>query len=128
MYGNCNNENTKTTVSVSSVNPYTGKIILESPPPSTIDCVVCTYYYYPKEVNLDLVSKACAVLAGYKYILAEYLLIPEQWYQGAMRFKHARPYQVLLEEYYRLLDLITKYHTKGEHTVPSMIRTHIEED
>ena len=122
-WGDKDSIDTKETVTVSTIYPDEGKIVLSSPPASTYDCVVCNYYYYPRKIDTNRLPRVTALLAGYYYIMSEMLLIPEQWMHGAYRFRHARPYTLLLDEYYRELEsLIGRRHVKEEHSTVSFMR------
>jgi len=104
------------TLSVSKVDADTGQIVLSSAPPSTIDQLTADYYYYPKRIESRLLTVATAYLAAYKYVLAEYLLIPQQFYHGAYRFRLGEPWNKLREEYERVVELLlAKPYAKGEH-------------
>ena len=115
------------TVSLSSFDPVYGKVVLSEAPASTYDVVTATYYYYPREIDENLIPEAVACLAAFYYVMREFLLIPERLSHGAYRFSHARPYMVLLDQYYRIRDIMLgKIHTKGEHDEPSLIRTELK--
>jgi hypothetical protein len=107
--GDIDDPSTKNTVSVSKVYPYEGYIVLQNAPSSTIDDIVCTYRYYMSEtINFSLLPLANAYLAGYLFITSEYLLIPEQYAVGAMRYTHRiHPISKIYETYLRIKDLIT---------------------
>jgi len=114
-------------VAVSTFYPEYGVVILSEAPASTYDVITATYYYYPREIDHDLVPEAVACLAAFYYVMREYLLIPERLSHGAYRFSHARPYMVLLDQYYRIRDiLLGKLHTKGCHSEPELIRTELK--
>jgi len=118
VYGMTDTSDPFSTVSltVSSIDAYTGKIVMSSAPSSDYEALVAYYYYYPCTIDSNLIPTACAYLAGYKYVLAEYLLIPAQFYHGAYRFKLGEPWTLLRQEYEKLIDLILSYPAvKGTH-------------
>ena len=123
-WGEAGSIDTRIKWSLSTIYPDYGTIVLSSAPDSTYDVITATYYYYPnRHIKLNRIPRATALLAGYYYILSEMLLIPEQWMHGAYRFRHARPYQVLLDEYYREINIILgREHVKEEHGEVELLR------
>jgi len=128
-WGKSGKLSTRESVAVSSVDPVYGIVVLQEAPASTYDCITANYYYYPREIPNELVSQAVALLAGFYYVMREFLLIPERLSHGAYRFSHARPYMVLLDQYYRIRDMITaKLAIKGEHTKMKLPRKKLKEE
>jgi len=126
-WGKAGSLDLRETVTVASFDPVYGKVVLSEAPASTYDVVTATYYYYPREIDENLIPEAVACLAAFYYVMREFLLIPERLSHGAYRFSHARPYMVLLDQYYRIRDIMLgKIHTKGEHGEPSLIRTELK--
>jgi len=116
-------DNTKTRVKVSSIDMFTGTIVLAEAVSKDYDYLTADYLYYPFErVFFKLFSRCTALLAGYYWVLSEYLLIPEQWYHGAYRFRLREPHLYLLEEYHRLLEIVIgRISYREEHdTIPIM--------
>jgi len=121
------NPETRSEVPLSSINPIYGIVTLTTAPSKDVEKLTANYYYYPREIDTKLVSHAVSALAGFYYVMAEYLLIPERLSHGAYRFTHARPYMFLLEEYYRIKDLmLASLAKKGEHKEPELIRSEFE--
>ena len=115
--------NTKIEFTASTVYPEYGIIVLNTAPGTQYVQLTADYFYYPREIDMELMKEACAYLAGYYYILREYCLIPEQLYHGALRLRYVKPYMVLLDEYYRIRDiLLSMPYAKGEHEEPEQIR------
>jgi len=114
---------TKETVTVSTLYPDQGIMILSSAPASTYDIVVASYWYYPRHIKLNRIHKVVALLAGYYYVRSELLLLPRRWAQGAYRFESGTPAEDLLKEYYRALELVVgREHIKQEHGDISFLR------
>jgi hypothetical protein len=105
-WGHYGSMDTKETVSVSTIYPDKGIIILQSAPESTIDVVTATYYSFPRQLILDRLPMVTSLLAGYHYIRSEVLLLPRQWMHGSYRFIKGTPAEDILIEYYRNLDIL----------------------
>jgi hypothetical protein len=117
------NPATKSSVSLSTIYPEYGKVILASAPVSK-DQVTANYYYYYGPINFDIVKEACADLAAYYYAQREILLMPKQWMHGAYRFMKSGEYKDLLVKYYSRIDRIANTASdRGEHDEPSIIRS-----
>lgn len=124
-YGDTDDPTTRTTVSVSTVYPYEGKIVLSSAPASTIEDVQCTYRYYLSDtIRFDLLPLANAYMAGFLFLTNEFLMVPDQYAVGALRYKHkVMPYSQVLNHYYTVMNLIkTKHWSKKEHSDLELIR------
>jgi len=119
---------TKTELSISSVYDSEGLIILETAPSTKYEIITADYSFYPNEIYFPLLRRACAYLAGYKFILKEYLLIPEKYAHGAIRFTHVRPYNQLLAEYHRIINLIISKPFRHQKTeAAKLIREEVRE-
>ena len=122
-WGEINEPATKVKMTVSSLDAYYGKVYMASAPANTFDILTADYYYYPRKIDTNLMKDACAFLAGYYYVLKEYLLIPDAISHGALRIRHGKPYMMLLDEYYRIIDkLLAMPYVKTEHGEPTEIR------
>ena len=116
-WGDSGSIDTKSVCNISSINPFEGRVKLTIAPSNTFDVITATYRFYPttSTVNWNMVERAASLIAGYYYIMAEYILIPEQYARGAIRFRHAKPYYTLLDEYYRIIDrILTKNYALKE--------------
>jgi len=99
-------EDTKTEVTVSSVNPITGRILLVNSPPSDVEIVTIDYYYYKQEIDWDLVSLASAQYAGYLAVASEFYLVPERFALGSLRITHEYPQRELWRAFISTLNQI----------------------
>jgi hypothetical protein len=57
-------------------------------------------------------SRVTGLLAAYYYALAEFALVPEQWFHGAYRFTFEKQFNRLLEEYYREIETLKRKETR----------------
>jgi hypothetical protein len=101
-----NDLSTKSTLTVSNVNSKYGVITLSSAPSSDADELTASYYYYPRHIPESLIIDAVSALAGYLYVLQEFLLIPERLGHGAYRWTHVKPYMPLWNEYQQIKSMI----------------------
>lgn len=116
---------TKSSVATSTVYPYDGVIILSSAPATTVEDVTCTYRYYLSEtIRFDLLPLANAYLAGWMYISSEFLLTPDQYAVGALRYNFKiSPITKVLDMYYKTMGLIrTKHWSKKMHSDIELLR------
>ena len=114
---------TKETVTVSTLYPDQGIMVLSSAPANTYDVVVASYWYYPRHIKLDRLHRAVALLAGYYYVRSELMLLPRRWAQGAYRFERGTPAEDIRKEYYRALEVIVgREHTKEKHDEVEFLR------
>lgn len=116
-----NSISTRSAMTLSTVDPFYGYIVSSIAPASNIEQVTATYYYYQDEIDTEVLHEACSFLAGFYYVMAEYLLIPPQLSHGAYRYKsiNENTYQVLWKEYERLKELLTaRIHKKGTSDAP----------
>ncbi len=91
------------------------KVILYAAPSTNCTSITASYYYYPKYINTVRLRRVTALLAAYYYVLSEYLLIPEQWFHGAYRFRFDKAFDSLYDEFEReLSNILRKEHYKGE--------------
>jgi hypothetical protein len=115
-WGTYGSIDTMSTIGVSTIYPDRGLIVLNTPPESTIEAVTCSYYFYPRKLNLNRLEDVTALLAAYYYVRTEMLLVPKQWMHGAYRFIKGTPAEELLQEYYRNLEiLLGRMHKKKVH-------------
>jgi len=113
---------TFTTLSVSSIDADRGLVYLKDTVSST-DTITVTYHFHPFRIDRTLERLALAYLAGYLTVMNRYLLIPERFAHGAVRFTHARPYLQLLERYHDTLQLMKeKGHLATEFKKPTKLR------
>ena len=126
MWADIGDENTKSGVTVSYVNYRTGRILLASDPGSNI--VTIDYSFYPSKIDWDIIRDATAYLAGFKYAVKEWALVPEWMKLGGLSIKqNTKQYVNLYKEYKRCINqVITKRWKKGEQhivTEPDRSRT-----
>jgi len=95
---------TRVELSVNSVDGRYGIVELTTAP-SSYEKVTIDYWYYRDYADPYLMRKACAILASYKYVLAQFLLIPATLSHGALRYRFEIPYQNLYGEYERIKNL-----------------------
>lgn len=122
-------EATKTGVKVSYVNWLTGRIILDTSPPSG-DKVTADYSYYPNEVDWEILRDAEAYYAGFKFAIKKWVHIPEWSKFGTITTRQAvKPYLHLYNEYKRCMrQLKTKKWRKGvAYTAAAPDRKRIDE-
>jgi len=116
---------TKTSLAVTTLYPQEGKVVLTSAPASTYEDITCTYRHYLSEtIRLALLPLANAYLAGWLYITSEYLLTPDQYAVGALRYNYKlSPITKALNKYYEVMNLIkTKHWTKKQHNDIKLLR------
>ncbi len=90
------------------------KVILYAAPSTNCTSITASYYYYPKYINTTRLRRVTALLAAYYYALSEYLLIPEQWFHGAYRFRFDKAFDVLYDRFEtELSNLLRKEHYTG---------------
>jgi len=106
LWGDSEEPSTKTEATVSTVYPQYGSIVLSTAPASTWDQITVDYRYYTNTINFTLAKYATRALAGYKFVLAKYLLIPERLAHGPVRYSFGRPSKKLYDEYLRVLNLM----------------------
>jgi len=94
------------TLAISTIDIDNKHVIVTSAP--TSGSLTATYYYYPNYVSTIRLKRVTSLLAGYYYILSEYLLIPEQWFHGAYRFRWDKTFNKLLDEYEREINNILR--------------------
>jgi len=108
-WGDLDDLDTKTSLSVSSVDWREGRVVLSSAPSSTFEALTADYRYSKYEVDWNLLDMATAYLAGYLYLTAEYMEIPLNVRTGAQTYRYTYdPATRCLETYLRMIDLIRK--------------------
>lgn len=126
-WAQANSIDTRTTLSISTVN-YEYGFVKTSTAPAKGDSVAITasYFFYPRDVDKDLESEAVATLAGYLYIKKEMLLIPDSTSHGAMRYSFSKPYNELYYDYLRLREgIIASPMITGTHPDVTLIRSEV---
>jgi len=129
-WGTSGSIDSKEEVTISTINAQEGRIILSSAPANTYDVLTANYRFYPSRdtISWTLVERAASLIAGYYYIMAEYILIPERYARGAIRYIHAKPYYTILDEYYRIINRInTRNYAKKETEETTLRRKMVEE-
>jgi len=106
LWTDSNEPSTKVEATVSTVYPMYGSIVLSAAPASTYDKLTVDYRYYTNTINFTLAKYATRALAGFKFVLAKYLLIPERLAHGPVRYSFGRPSKKLYDEYLRVLNLM----------------------
>jgi len=125
-WGDRDDPTTKSSLTVSTIYPSYGTIVLSSAPASTFDQVTVNYRYYPNTINFSLAKVATRELTAYKFVLAKYLLIPERLAHGPVRYTFGRPAEKIYREYRRILNLmITKPYSIQEREATTLLRTEI---
>jgi len=102
----------RTQVTISSIDPDIGKIVLEKAPPSSIQAVTADYAFYSRRVDWTLVELAASLYGAYRIVIAEILLMPTKWASGPLRMeigtRRHTPYEYLLNDYNSVIELIRK--------------------
>jgi len=119
------NPATKSTVSVQTVYPREGIIVLTTAPATTVEKITCDYRYtWHEDIRWDLVTVACSYLTGFLYAIREYAMIPDWYNIGALRFRHTRPYLRYLEMYYEIMNRVKgRIFSKEETEVMEVLRS-----
>jgi len=110
---------TKTEVTVSSVDAEDGIIKLVSAPSIDIAKVTADYSFYTNRIDWELVELATTLYVAYRVVLAELLLIPESYTLGSLRIKWNRRYPAYMDlhrDFLRTIDLIRKGYSYEEAT------------
>lgn len=116
---------TESSVTVTTVYPHEGKIVLSSAPASSVTDVQCTYRYYMSDtIRFALLPLANEYLAGWLFITSEYLLTPDQYAVGALRYNFKlSPITKALDKYTTVMNLIkTKHWSKKQHDDIKLLR------
>jgi len=115
---------TKTSLSVSTVYPHDGIIVLSNAPSVAYTKITANYYGYNGYVETLWLNDACAYLAAYYYAMSEIVLTPSQWMHGAYRFIIGTDWTHLYLDYLAKIDRILQSRSdKGEHDAPTLLRT-----
>jgi len=101
-------EDTKTEVSVYSVNGNTGRVVLVEAPSTDVEVVTCDYHYYNWYVDFDLLVKAANLLAAHSFVVSEFVLMPAVIREGSLSFRHGDPQEKIWREFKRVLTQIRK--------------------
>lgn len=104
VYGVVNGEIVKE-YPVSSINILNRTVVLSTAPRTDeAEVVIAKYRVTPNQVSKVRLTRATALLAAYYYSLAEFLLIPEQWFHGAYRFRFDKNFDKLFNEFLREIE------------------------
>lgn len=126
LWGDSEEPASKVEASVSTVYPMYGSIVLSTAPASTYDQVTVDYRYYTNTINFTLAKYATRALAGSKFVLAKYLLIPKKLAHGSVRYTFGKPSEDLYKEYLRILNLmLTKPFLTQKYEAVKLIRSEI---
>ena len=110
--------NTKTQLTVSQVKADIGLIILETAPTTDYKKITCTYSYYTRKIDWNLVELASTLYTAYRFIVSEVLLVPESWSLGSLKVKLGSrklyPYHELHREFLNVIDMIRKGYAYSE--------------
>jgi len=93
---------------LTAVEPRTGLIVLNSTPSDLggVDRLTVDYSYYNYPIRDDLVTLAVSYLAGYLYVTAQTMLIPESYALGPLRYTKFHPVIKLERNYKRVLNML----------------------
>lgn len=105
LYETTDDEDTMVELRIDKVYSKTGQILL-SDSPSTGSKVYGSYAYYLNAIEQNLVKDAVTYLAAYKLVASEFYLIPERLTMSTLRTEHRNPAKKLLDEYYRIMNVI----------------------
>jgi hypothetical protein len=106
-WGDLDDYDTKTSLSVESVNQLEGRINLSSGPSSTFEAITADYRWSLYEHNYDLVDLATAYLAGFLYLNAMYMEVPSSTRLGAQSYSYRQsPAMNALNAFYKTLQNI----------------------
>jgi len=117
---------TKSTVSINTVYPRNGIIILQNPPSTSIEKITIDYAYtWEENIDWDLVKIACSWLTAYLFCVKKFTTVPESVVRGPVRFRYyTKPYNEYLKNYYHVMSLIkSKNHVKKTHSEMTLRRT-----
>ena len=125
-WGTTGSLDTRETITLSAFDPTYGRLVTTTAPSDTIDIVTASYYYYPRHIPDELIVDAISYLAGYYYVMQEFLLIPEKLSHGSYRWTHVKPYVPIWEEYLKARMAITaRLAEKTEHDDVVQIRKEV---
>jgi hypothetical protein len=103
-----NDPATKSTLTVGTIYPEYGKIVLDTAPSNSYVKITADYFYNTLVTDMTLYPDACAYLSAFYYGLSETLLMPKQWMHGAYRFLKSEDIPLLEAEYQKRLLRIRK--------------------
>ena len=109
VYGWTDSDNpaTKSSLTITTIYPEYGKVVLSTAPSTSYEQITATYYYYGVPVDFTLIPEACADLAAYYYAKREIALQPQQWMFGAYRFIKSGDYKELAIDYFKKIDRLS---------------------
>jgi hypothetical protein len=93
---------------VTTIDTLNNIVYLYAAPSSNASQVTACYYSYPSKIDTNRLSRVTGLLAAYYYALAEFALVPEQWFHGAYRFTFEKQFNRLLDEYYREIETLKR--------------------
>lgn len=119
-----NSIDTRSVLTLSSINSIYGFVVTTNPVVQSGNVVVtASYYFYPTDIDTDLVSEAIANLAGFLYVKKEMLLIPDHTSHGAYRMSFSKPWNDLYNDYLRIKEgLLATPMIVGKHGDVTLIR------
>jgi len=99
---------TRSTLTVSTIYPRDGMVVLSSAPASTIQKITADYSYTLEDsIDWNLVGIACSYLTAYLFCIKKFTVIPESISRGPIRFRYyTKPYNEYLSKYNELMYLI----------------------
>jgi len=103
-------EDTKTQVTVSSINPLTGRIVLASAPSTNVEIVTIDYRSYTVEVDWDLITLAANQYAAYLYLQSQYIMEGDTTKIGAVSkaFRGRMPFERMFDAFTKTMRLIRR--------------------
>lgn len=102
-WGDIDDYNTKTSISVASVTSLLGRIQLTSIPSSTYSVLTADYYFSLYEIDFTQLALAAALRAGIDYFTARYMEIPNNVRIGAQAYRMDDPVSKAERAYNRTL-------------------------
>jgi len=87
-WGDLDDFNTKTSLSVASVNYLEGRVVMSSAPSSTFEVLTADYRHSRYEIDFTQLELAVAYMSGKIYFEAEYFEIPDRTRVGAQSYTY----------------------------------------
>jgi len=108
LWTDSSDPSTKSTISVETIYPNEGKIVLSSAPSSSVEKITCDYSYtWHDSINWELVKVACVYLTAFLFYVKKYTAIPLSVARGPIRFRwDVKPYVSYLNQYYHVMSLV----------------------
>lgn len=98
-------EDTKVEVTVASLNPLTGRVVL-TVAPTADKYLTFDYSYYRNQVDWEMMELASAYYAAKMWVERELLLVPRNYRVGRVTIKQYESWEVYKKNYERIIDSI----------------------